>query len=179
MRSTDNRVGAPWSLAGSNPAPYAEGPGPETVARVLLRSGVSMRRHRTPASSWALVSGLALIMLAAPTVSEAQVCTRGKPCGNSCIARDRVCRAGPGTARQGGSNPAPVPAAAPSVTVPEGATFVASSRGQVYYWVGCSAWRQLAQTNLRFFRTRAEAEAAGYRPSTTRGCEGPSEPPPG
>ena len=27
------------------------------------------------------------------------VCKKGKPCGNSCIARDKVCHVGPGTAR--------------------------------------------------------------------------------
>jgi endonuclease YncB( thermonuclease family) len=50
------------------------------------------------------------------------------------------------------------------------AQFVASSRGQVYYWIGCDAWRRLSARNLRYFRTPAEAEAAGYRPSLSRGC---------
>ena len=132
--------------------------------------------------SWMLASGLALILLAVPTLAEAQVCRTGKPCGNTCIARDRVCRSAPGTARQGGSNPAPTPAPAPAVTVPDGATFAASSQGEVYYWVGCSAWRSLSRANLRFFASRAEAVTAGYRPSATRGCEGPPDataPPPG
>jgi hypothetical protein len=48
--------------------------------------------------------------------------------------------------------------------------YVASSRGQVYYWIGCDAWRSLSPRNLRYFRTAAEAEAAGYRPSQSRGC---------
>ena len=26
-------------------------------------------------------------------------CTKGQPCGNSCIARNKVCHVGPGTAR--------------------------------------------------------------------------------
>jgi endonuclease YncB( thermonuclease family) len=50
------------------------------------------------------------------------------------------------------------------------AQFVASSRGQVYYWIGCDGWKRLSRANLRFFRTSAEAEAAGYRPSQSRGC---------
>lgn len=130
--------------------------------------------------------GLALILTALPFAAEAQVCTRGKPCGNTCIAQNRTCRVGQGTARQGGSSPAPTPAparaparAAPSSTasggVPDGAAFVASSRGRVYYWVGCSAWKDLSAANLRFFASREEAVAAGYTPSASAGCSGPAD----
>ncbi len=69
------------------------------------------------------------------------------------------------------SAPAPVLAQ----EVPEGAMFVASSRGSVYYWVGCSAWRRLSEANRIFFESRAEAIEAGYRASTTSGCEGPAD----
>lgn len=62
---------------------------------------------------------------------------------------------------------------AASQTVPRGAEFVASSRGQVFYWVGCTAWTDLKKSNLRFFEDREAAEAAGYRPSRSRGCAGP------
>jgi micrococcal nuclease len=50
--------------------------------------------------------------------------------------------------------------------------YVASERGQVYYWIGCDGWRSLGSA-LRFFTTSAEAEAAGYRPSQTPGCGSP------
>ncbi len=60
--------------------------------------------------------------------------------------------------------------------VPAGARFAASSRGRVYYWIGCSAWRRLAPANLRFFSTRKDAEAAGYSPSRTSGCADPENP---
>lgn len=70
---------------------------------------------------------------------------------------------------------APRRAAASEPAIQEG-EFVASSRGQVYYWVGCDAWRPLAPANRRYFRTRAEAEAAGYRASGARGCRGPGAP---
>jgi endonuclease YncB( thermonuclease family) len=66
--------------------------------------------------------------------------------------------------------------ASASVEVPAGMQYVASSRGQVYYWVGCDAWRSLARANLRFFATRDAALAAGYRVSGTAGCAGPSAP---
>lgn len=52
--------------------------------------------------------GLAFVLVLMPIAAEAQVCVRGKPCGNTCIARNRTCRVGQGTARQGGS---PAPAA--------------------------------------------------------------------
>jgi micrococcal nuclease len=62
-------------------------------------------------------------------------------------------------------------------TAPSGATvngkFVASARGSVYYWVGCDSWRSLAANNLRWFETAAEAESAGFRASTARGCQDP------
>jgi micrococcal nuclease len=51
--------------------------------------------------------------------------------------------------------------------------FVASSRGQVYYWSECDNWRSIPPANRRWFGTTAEAEAGGYRPSTARGCEAP------
>lgn len=54
---------------------------------------------------------------------------------------------------------------------PPDARYAASTRGQVYYWIGCDAWRRLAPENLVFFESAAEAEAAGYTPSRTRGCE--------
>jgi len=51
--------------------------------------------------------------------------------------------------------------------------FVASSRGEVYYWAGCDNWRSIPDTNQLRFATAAEAEDAGYRPSTARGCQSP------
>jgi endonuclease YncB( thermonuclease family) len=65
-------------------------------------------------------------------------------------------------------------AAHAQVIPPAGAEYVASSRGQVYYWVGCDNWRRLAPANLRFFRSAEEASSAGYRPSRAQGCAGPA-----
>jgi endonuclease YncB( thermonuclease family) len=62
------------------------------------------------------------------------------------------------------------PASAQETVRREEARFVASSRGVVYYAIGCDAARRLSPRNLRFFRTAAGAEAAGYRPSQSRGC---------
>jgi micrococcal nuclease len=64
------------------------------------------------------------------------------------------------------------PAQTTPVAVPEGMHYAASSRGTVYYAVTCDAWKRLAPANLRFFRTAAEARAAGLRPSTQPRCAG-------
>lgn len=53
------------------------------------------------------------------------------------------------------------------------AEFVASSQGQVYYWIGCDNWKSLAPQNLLWFPSPERAEAAGYRPSSARGCTRP------
>lgn len=47
-----------------------------------------------------LAALLALVpCLIASFPAQAQNCRKGKPCGNSCIAREKVCRVRPGTAR--------------------------------------------------------------------------------
>lgn len=58
----------------------------------------------------------------------------------------------------------------PPLQVPEGAAFVASSRGSVYYPVACSSWHRLAPANVRFFRSEEEARARGYEPTTSGAC---------
>jgi micrococcal nuclease len=54
--------------------------------------------------------------------------------------------------------------------IPSATRFVASSRGQVYYPVGCDAWHELSPGNLLFFQSAEEAEARGYRPTRNRQC---------
>lgn len=52
--------------------------------------------------------------------------------------------------------------------------YIASSKGQVYYWIGCQRWRRLSRANRLFFESKTAAEEAGYRPSSSPGCAGPS-----
>ncbi len=66
-----------------------------------------------------------------------------------------------------------LPACQTSAQVPVDANYVASSRGEVYYWVECDAWRDLSPANRIYFDAAADARAAGYRPSRSRGCTGP------
>ena len=111
---------------------------------------------------------LALVFISVfPSVAEAQKnCSKGKPCGNSCIYRDKVCRIGtPSPA------PANAPAAQPLTTAAVAdAQFVASSRGKVYYLVGCSGAKKLSPANLIYFKTEKQAQDKGYRRSATKGC---------
>jgi micrococcal nuclease len=61
-----------------------------------------------------------------------------------------------------------------SAQAPSEAMFVASSKGQVFYSVGCDAWRRLSKANLRYFKSSADAVQAGYEPSKARGCAPPN-----
>src|SRR5688572_12521769 len=63
--------------------------------------------------------------------------------------------------------------AAAQAPAPIRAPYVASTRGQVFYRSDCDGWHSLAAQNLRWFATSAEAEAAGFAPSRTRGCSDP------
>lgn len=126
-----------------------------------------------------LLAGLTL----SPGSAEAQKrCTKGIPCGNTCIAASKTCRVGSGSATKApasqsapASKSAPASRAAP--VIPEGTQYVASSKGTVYYWVGCNGWKNLATANLVFFKTADEAKKAGYRQSLQADCVGPSSEP--
>lgn len=54
----------------------------------------------------------------------------------------------------------------PSVSDSVGKSFFASSRGQKYYSIGCSAGKTIKQSNRIYFATKAEAEKAGYELSS-------------
>jgi micrococcal nuclease len=113
---------------------------------------------------------LALLFAVDAPLEAQRNCTRGKPCGNTCIARDRTCRVGTGTARPAPTTRSTPPPASDAATLSADAQFVASSRGRVYYPRGCSAWRSLSRTNLIGFRTEEEARAAGYTRTTSSSC---------
>lgn len=114
-----------------------------------------------------LLGVLAFVLLAAPLEAQRN-CRRGIPCGNSCISASKTCRIG---------SPPPASTSAPQPLVSrsasrnaEGARFVASTRGRTYYLTSCSAAARLAPANRIYFRTVEEAEGAGLRRSSSRGC---------
>lgn len=110
----------------------------------------------------------ALLGLSLLVVSNAEAqrnCRKGIPCGNTCIAANKVCHVG---------TPAvtPTPAISDSTAVArrDSMMWVASSRGHTYYRRGCSTANHLSRANRIYFRTEEEAQRAGYHRSTSRGC---------
>ena len=107
---------------------------------------------------------LAFIMAAlAPSAVAAQKnCRKGIPCGNTCIAADKVCRIG-------GTPPAPRTDPRPLGTA-SGTIFVGSKAVRVYFLAGCPAALDLAPRNTREFPSAEDAQRAGYRRSRVDGC---------
>ena len=115
----------------------------------------------------ALAALLGLTVLVAISAEGQKNCRKGIPCGNTCIAADKVCHIG--------TPSAPSAAQAPTRTDSTAASsnemaWVASSRGHTYYKRGCGTAKRLSPANLIYFRTEQEAQRAGYRRSTSRGC---------
>ena len=118
---------------------------------------------------YALFTCLGLSLLAVSNAEGQKNCRKGIPCGNTCIAVNKVCRIGTPSARPTAT---PTPTASDSTVVAqkESTAWVASSGGHTYYRRGCGTANRLSQPNLIYFRTEQEAQRAGYRRSTSRGC---------
>jgi hypothetical protein len=119
-----------------------------------------------------------ILLLSANAAAAQKNCTKGIPCGNSCISASKVCRIGAAPAAPASSS---VPAStarslsAPAAAATDSAVTVASSwvasfADGVYFLAGCPAAQDLAPPNRRYFQTHQEAEDAGYRRSRTPGC---------
>jgi predicted DNA-binding transcriptional regulator YafY len=120
-------------------------------------------------SSERIFSIVAALLMAAgiATPLEAQRnCVKGKPCGNSCIARNKVCRIGAASPER--------PAAATVVPVARDSLspWIASKAGTIFYRnsSGCEVSRVLAPQNLVYFKDERAAAAAGYKRSKEDGC---------
>jgi hypothetical protein len=118
------------------------------------------------------VKGLVLLisLVAFPYVAAAQKqCVKGKPCGHTCIAVAKTCHVDRPTYA-----PPSDTASAPTSTAPAepGAdmSWVASSRGEVYYRRGCATAIRLVPENRVYFRSEEDAKRAGYRRSGSPGC---------
>ena len=55
----------------------------------------------------------------------------------------------------------------PAIPNSVGKSFFASSRGQKYYSIGCSAGKTIKQENKVYFSTKTDAEKAGYELSSS------------
>jgi hypothetical protein len=113
--------------------------------------------------------------LAAPLLAQKN-CTKGKPCGRTCIARDKICRIG-------SSPPVPAATAAPSSSeaaaqeVPLGGSrdsvaweWVASTASKYFYRNTRSCAAPVAQVARIYFRTEESAVGAGFEKTSTRAC---------
>jgi hypothetical protein len=118
---------------------------------------------------YALFTFLGLSLLAVGNAEGQKRCTKGIPCGNACIAANKVCRVGtPSTPPT--ATPAPARSDTAAVAPTNTMAWVASSRGHTYYRSGCSTANRLSPANRIYFHTEEEAQRAGYRRSTSRGC---------
>ena len=113
------------------------------------------------------VLGLSLLLVG--NAEGQKNCRKGIPCGDTCIAANKVCHVGTP------SNPpttssAPAGSDSTAVAQKDSTAWVASSRGHTYYRRGCGTAKRLAPANLIYFRTEEEAQRAGYHRSTSRGC---------
>jgi len=115
---------------------------------------------------------VALLLLVPASAALAQKnCKKGIPCGNTCIAANKTCRVGTPAASKPAQAPpaakAPATTAAPTVASGD---WAASSIGTTYYRAGCSGAKKLSPKNLVFFKTEEDAQKAGYRRSSQKGC---------
>jgi len=103
---------------------------------------------------------IALMAMLIPGILEGQKnCKKGKPCGNSCIAQDKVCHVG-------------TPTSEPSTLSDPASTsdWVWSIADRVYFKASCDAAKDLASDNRRSFSSEATAREAGFRRSRVEGC---------
>jgi PBP1b-binding outer membrane lipoprotein LpoB len=66
------------------------------------------------------------------------------------------------------STPTPSRPAQSATPAPQDARIRGNKRSMIYHWPGCPNYDDIAPHNRVYFRTRAEAEAAGYR--AARNC---------
>ena len=121
---------------------------------------------------------LPLFVIASDAMAQPR-CTKGIPCGNSCIAANKVCRTGPGSATRGGE-----PTTAPNVeAVAAGALglgnfsaladrsnprlpWVVSRAGGTYYRNGCGGGARIPPKERLYFRTEGEVQRIGFARAT-------------
>jgi hypothetical protein len=120
---------------------------------------------------------LLLVGLSWPVWVHAQKnCKKGIPCGNTCIAANKVCRIG-------AISPAPAPlidaratpeASVASLAVKDlNAPWVAFKDGSIYYRnvMGCEVARVPVRAERFYFKSEEDAKRAGFNASREVGCQ--------
>jgi hypothetical protein len=111
----------------------------------------------------------------APGVAESKNCRKGKPCGNSCIARSKTCRIGtpsqraPSPAAYAGERSAPPPRPSAAGTA-EPVVWIGLRANRHAYRADCPMLRDFDADQRVYFDTRAAALAAGYSVAAGNGC---------
>lgn len=104
-----------------------------------------------------LVMLLTLGSLAVPAEAQKN-CVKGKPCGNTCIARDKVCHVGAGSAAA-----RPLVTAAPAL--PDTIHWIGWREAKLYFRARCIPATTVPLSERAYFRTEAQARDSGYKRS--------------
>lgn len=120
-----------------------------------------------------IVTALVGIAVTAAPADAQRRCTKGIPCGNSCIAANKVCRVGTSPAPR-----EPATAATMQTLVGQSASardsalfdWVGSVDGSIYYRSTCVMATKLWPQERVYFQRESDAVARGYRRSRVQGC---------
>lgn len=109
---------------------------------------------------------LYLLLMLPATVEAQKNCTKGIPCGNTCISASKVCRIG--STRTAPTPTYVVPVAITAAAADEPDKWLTQAHGRVYYRASCQAAKELPEPI--YFKSQAEAIQLGYRRSQVPGC---------
>lgn len=124
----------------------------------------------------AIVAALVGIALVAAPADAQRRCSKGIPCGNSCIAANKVCRVGTSPAPREPAPREPTTSTqsliGQSMAARDSAFFewVGSVDGLIYYRSTCVMATKLWPQERVFFQRESDAVARGYRRSRVVGC---------
>lgn len=111
------------------------------------------------------------LLVSASTAAAQRACKKGIPCGNTCISASKVCHidAAPSKATTDSSvKDSTKDTMTKSATTAD--AWVGSTKGNMYYRIGCSGANVLSPANRVTFKTEIDAQKAGYHRSATKGC---------
>jgi hypothetical protein len=107
---------------------------------------------------WLALPILAFLCLAASPVAAQRNCVKGKPCGNTCIARDKVCRVGT-------SSPAARPLVSPTPALPDSVQWIGWREAKLYFRARCTLATAVPLNERVLFRSEAQAKDSGFKRS--------------
>jgi hypothetical protein len=103
-------------------------------------------------------------------------CTKGIPCGNTCIAANKTCHVGQGTATREAPPPARVSLRDTTVATPDSTLpWIAGRNGTTFYLNSAtcparSVILSLGRENVVYFKTESDAKKYGAVKSAAKDC---------